>query len=150
MPSQHAKRPPTGWPLLQDCSGNLANKIKTSPPQPKTMGKPKLHMVWCPCNHYTHIHWMPKDTGAVGMAAQDGSDHWTCLLRLAGQPTPPTDLPNHTACKRNQLPDHDDSEEDMEFTRQNRQLKVNRLIALVRNDLKARHEMNLPDINVPL
>ena len=38
----------------------------------------------------------------------------------------------------------------LEFTRQNRQLKVNRLIALVRNDLEIRHEMNLPDINVPL
>ena len=81
----HAKRPQTGWPLLQDWSGNLANKIETPPPQPKVIGKPQLHMVWCPC---THIHTMPKDTRAVGMATWDGSDRWTCLLRLSRHRTP--------------------------------------------------------------
>ena len=37
-----------------------------------------------------------------------------------------------------------------DFIRQHRQLSVNRMTALIRNDLKIRQQMNLPDINVNL
>ena len=37
-----------------------------------------------------------------------------------------------------------------DFIRQHRQLSVNRMTALIRNDLKIRQQMNLPDVNVNL